>query len=214
MSTSCQENAFQGKDCSVSFNQVTFTKALNNSDSLTSVSDSCLKMQSGAKCDYFNNPDGKSKVSNAPLLLTEVNNQKPFTIVAKVTPQFSETYDAGALYIYENSDRWQKFAFEMDERGNTRIVTVRTLDTSDDNNHEIIRQPSVYMKISSDIQMIGFYYSLDGETWYLARLYKNEFPQAFWFGVSSQSPHGNGILTSFEELSITDVAIQNFRMGI
>lgn len=71
---------------------------------------------------------------------------------------------------------WLKFAFEADEKMNTRIVTVKTKDFSDDNNHDIVKSKSVFMKISSDTKCVGFYYSVDGKDWQLVRVFKNEYP--------------------------------------
>jgi regulation of enolase protein 1 (concanavalin A-like superfamily) len=97
-----------------------------------------LVLKSNAKCDNFNDPDGKLSNSTAPVLLTKIDNTKPFTFTAKVSPTFTDTYDAGAVYIYLNPKLWFKFAFERDERQRTRIVTVRTIETSDDNNHDVL----------------------------------------------------------------------------
>ena len=57
-----------------------------------------------------------------------------------------------------------------------RMVSVRTIGTSDDNNHDVVTSKSVYMKISSDTKTVGFYYSLDKKTWQLIRLFKNDYP--------------------------------------
>lgn len=173
-----------------------------------------IMVSSGAKTDFFNSPDGLARVSSAPLLLKEIDNTKPFTFVVKVKPEFKETYDAGAIYLFYNEELWQKFAFEMDERGVTRAVTVRTIGTSDDNNHDAIKQEDVYMKISSDTRNVGFYYSLDGQTWQLARLYRNDYPQRIYIALSSQSPLGNGINSQFTEIKLTDANIANFRSGL
>ena len=102
----------------------------------------------------------------------------------------------------------------MDENKNTRIVSVRTNQTSDDNNHSIIIQESVYLKISSDGIQVGFYYSLDKEIWNLARLYKNDYPADLYLGISTQSPMGEGNRTTFEELSLRETSIKDFRMGV
>ncbi|MGD0506895.1 MAG: hypothetical protein ABSA27_03815 [Terriglobales bacterium] len=37
---------------------------------------------------------------------------------------------------------WLKMAMEMDERQKTRMVSVRTIGTSDDNNHDVITEKS------------------------------------------------------------------------
>ena len=96
----------------------------------------------------------------------------------------------------------------------TRVVTVRTIGTSDDNNSEEVDNASVYMKISSDAKTIGFYYSLDKEKWQLVRLFKNDYPAELWVGLSTQSPKGIGTNTTFEECSLTQSSIKDFRMGI
>lgn len=195
------------QECNVAI----FTNSLN-SPNYTWENDT-ISISSGAKSDFFNSPDGTGQTSNAPLLLKTIDNTKPFTFIAKVQPEFAKTYDAGAIYLFYNTDLWQKFAFEMDERGLTRLVTVRTIGTSDDNNHDAITQKEVHMKISSDTKTIGFYYSLDGQQWQLAKLYRNEYPQNIYLALSSQSPLGDGIKTHFTEINLTDKSIENFRLG-
>jgi regulation of enolase protein 1 (concanavalin A-like superfamily) len=172
-----------------------------------------LVLKCKAKNDNFNDPDGKLSNSTAPVLLTKIDNSKPFTFIAKVTPSFIDMYDAGTMYIYLNSKQWFKFAFERDERKRTRIVTVRTIETSDDNNHDAVDSASVFMKMSSDTKTIGFYYSLDKENWQLVRLFRNEYPTETWIGLSTQSPIGNGTSATFEECSLTQSSIKDFRMG-
>ncbi|HEU4654567.1 MAG TPA: DUF1349 domain-containing protein [Steroidobacteraceae bacterium] len=192
---------------------VTFTVALNQAEKSVAISNGRLTLSSAAKRDNFRDPDGKLSSNTAPMLLTEVDNAKPFTFSAKVTPKFKSTYDAGALYVWVRDDLWFKFAMERDERGRTRIVTVRTNDTSDDNNHDVVTAPSVFMKISSDAKTIAFYYSLDNKQWQLVRLFKNEYPTQLWLGVSSQSPTGDGNSTMFDNVTLTRTSVSDFRMG-
>jgi len=213
--SSCKEfTPDQGEKCSIKISDIEFTKSLNKANETTTVEKEKLVIRSDAKRDNFNEPDGSLSNNTAPVLLTKVDNTKPFTVISKVTPTFLETYDAGALYVYINSKRWVKYAFERDERKLTRIVTVRTIDTSDDNNHDVIDSTSVYMKISSDVKTIGYYYSLDKEKWQLVRLYKNDYPSEIWIGLSAQSPLGNGTSVTFEDCSLTKIAVKDFRMGI
>ena len=105
-------------------------------------------------------------------------------------------------------------AMEMDERHTTRMVTVRTIGTSDDNNHDVVDAKSVHMKISSDTKTVGFYYSLDTQSWQLIRLFKNDYPASIWVGISTQCPLGEGTSAVFEELSLTNESISDFRLGI
>lgn len=194
-------------ECSVGI----FTKSINNPK--VTIEGDTLTISSGAKSDFFNDPKG-DKFATAPLLIKEMDNTKPFTFTAKVKPSFANTYDAGTIYLFVNNDLWQKFAFEMDERGLTRLVTVRTIGTSDDNNHDAITNPDVYMKVSSDTKTVGFYYSIDGEQWQLVRLYRNDYPSKIYLALSSQSPLGEGIDTKFTDIKLSESAISDFRLGL
>lgn len=211
----CTDNPIEkGEACAISVSGLEFTKSLNGAKSQATVEGSKLVLKSQAKSDYFNEPDGKLSYSTAPLLLTKIDNSQPFTFTAKVTPAFVDTYDAGAMYVFLHKNWWFKFAFERDELRRTRAVTVRTIGTSDDNNHDVIDSTSVYMKISSDTKTIGFYYSLDQKAWQLVRLFQNDYPRETWIGVSTQSPIGNGTSATFEAFSLTKKSIKDFRMGI
>lgn len=199
--------------CHIALPGITFTRSLNGAAADAKVSGGKLTLTSKAKRDNFRDPDGKLSNNTAPVLLTEVDNKKPFTLTAKITPTFGKTYDAGTLYIWVKDDLWLKLAMELDERNKTRMVSVRTTGTSDDNDHEVVTAKSVYMKISSDTTTIGFYYSLDKKSWQLIRLFKNEYPSKLWVGISTQSPIGNGTSAVFEDISLTQQSISNFRLG-
>lgn len=201
------------KACHITLPGITFTRSLNGAADHARVSDGKLTLASEAKRDNFRDPDGKLSNNTAPLLLTEVDNTKPFTLTAKITPTFLKTYDAGTLYIWVKDDLWLKMAMEMDERGQHRMVTVRTNGTSDDNDHDVITAKSIYMKISSNTKSVGFYYSLDKKTWQFVRLFKNDYPVSIWVGVSTQSPLGNGTSAVFEDVTLTHQSITDFRLG-
>ena len=108
---------------------------------------------------------------------------------------------------------YQKFCFEQDERGKHRVVTVRTIGTSDDNNHEVITQDFIYYKISSDTKTIASYYSLDGDEWQLVRLYRNSYPKDLKVGISSMAPQKDICISEFSELILSTETVDDFRMG-
>lgn len=192
---------------------VTFTRALNGAEDGMAVSADVLTLTSPAKRDNFRDPDGKLSSDTAPALLTRVDNTRPFTMVTRVTPTFRDVYDAGALYIWVRNDLWLKMAFELDERRRSRMVTVRTTGTSDDNNHDVVTAKGVFMKMSSDTKTIGFYYSLDQQSWQLIRLFRNDYPADIWLGISAQSPVGRGMEARFDSMSLTQSSIADFRLG-
>lgn len=207
----------KGSAIDVKLSNIHFTKGINNAEKLIELdANEKLIFKAGEKSDYFSDPDGKLSNTTAPMLLSKVDNTKPFTLTAKVTPQFTETglYNAGVLYIYVNDGLYQKFCFEQDERGNHRIVTVRTMGTSDDNNHDVVKEPTVYMKISSDTKTIASYYSLDKKNWQMVRLYKNNYPKEIWAGISTQCPVEKGTQSIFEEISLEEKSVSDFRLGI
>ena len=201
------------EDISVSFAGIEFSKAVNNAGEYCKIDSGQLQMNGVPKTNYFISPDGTRNEASAPILLTEIDNKQPFTFTTKLTNAIDSMYDAGTVYLYVNNSDWLKFAFERDEKGRNRVVTVRTKDSSDDNNHDILLQSSVYMKISSDTKQLGFYYSLDGTDWNLARLYRNDYPEKLWIGVSSQSPRGTGNIAYFENMSLTQTNVTSFRLG-
>ena len=212
------DSAFvNGSPCDIKLSSIHFTKAVNGADTLikTEANEKVI-FKAGEKSDYFSDPDGKLSNTTAPMLLSEVDNTKPFTLTAKVTPEFTEKglYNAGVLYIYVNDSFYQKFCFEQDERGNHRVVTVRTMGTSDDNNHDIVKQPFVYMKISSDTKTVASYYSLDKKNWQMVRLYKNNYPKKIWMGISTQCPVDKGTQSIFEEINLEEKSVSDFRLGI
>jgi regulation of enolase protein 1 (concanavalin A-like superfamily) len=181
----------------------------------TEIKDGKISMTAGKETDFFIEPGlPPYEKANAPLLLKQVDNTKPFTFSCKTTPVHQVKYDAGMAFIYVNDKNWLKFAFEADERMHKRLVTVKTRDFSDDNNHDAIQSESVFLKISSDTKVVGFYYSTDGNTWQLVRVFKNEYPAQIYVGIGTQSPAGNGNHSEFEQVTFTGESVKDFRMGI
>lgn len=212
------DSAFvRGSSCDIKLDKIKFTKSINGADTLAKVDEKKnIQFHVGEKKDYFSDPNNKLSNNTAPILLSKIDNTKPFTLTAKVSPKFTETglYNAGVLYLYVHDNFYQKFCFEQDERGNHRIVTVRTIGTSDDNNHDIVQGKTVYMKISSDTQTVASYYSLDNKTWQMVRLYKNNYPAELWGGISAQCPVDKGTTSYFEAISLEQKSVKDFRLGI
>ncbi len=202
------------EECRIELPGITFTRSLNGAAARATVEGGRITLASEARRDNFIDPDGKRSNNTAPLLLAEVDNTQPFTLTAAVTPTFLKTYDAGTLYVYVKADLWLKMAMEMDERGKTRMVTVRTIGTSDDNNHDVVEAKSVHMKIASDATTVGFYYSLDGKSWQLIRLFRNDYGARIWVGISTQCPLGEGTSAAYEDITLTGQSISDFRLGI
>ena len=195
-------------DCKISAGNITFTNAINGAEN-------CVKLLDDGALEFFSDPNGKLSNTTLPILLVPVENTKPFTLIAKVTPEFTTEglYNAADLFVYSCDSLWQKLAFEQDEYGNHRIVTVRTQGTSDDNNHDKLDVSSVYLKISSDTKTIASYYSIDKKRWNMVRLYKNCYPKNIYLGISSQCPQKGSCTSRFEEISLSHDNVSDFRLG-
>ena len=192
------------KDCDITINGIHFTKAINGGDKLVSESAGVVTVKANPNADFFIDPNEKISQDDAGILLTEIDNTKPFTFKGKVT----------SFFVYANDTLWQKLCFEQGDHGEHRIVSVRTVGTSDDNNHDVIDSAkSVYFKISSDTQSIASYFSLDGQEWQMVRIYKNNYPQQLYLGICSQAPQAEECVSTFEELSLTTDNVDDFRMG-
>lgn len=201
--------------CPLTIGGISFTHSLNGAEALVSETDGVVTFAAQPHTDYFRDPDG-TVLDNAAILFKEIDNTRPFTFQARLTPGFTEKgmYNAAALYVFSSPVLWQKFAFEQDERGLHRVVSVRTMDTSDDNNHQAIPDStSLWYKISSDGQRMGFFYSLDGELWQMVRLYRNNYPEKVYLGISSQAPGEDACVSHFDKLSLSEGVVSSFRLG-
>ena len=207
----------QMAECEIKVGDVTFTRSINGADTCVSLlADGALEFHCREGLDFFCDPnEGKLSNNTLPVLLIPTDNTKPFTLTAKVTPEFTAEglYNAADLFVYVNDTLWQKLAFEQDEYGNHRIVSVRTQGTSDDNNHDRIDAKSVYMKISSDTRTIASYYSLDKKEWHMVRLYRNYYPDSIYLGISSQCPQRGGCTSRIEDVTLSHDNAGDFRMG-
>lgn len=202
-------------NCDIRFDGVAFTKSINDGDSLVNITDSVMTFDCPQGRDIFNDPNGKLPVLTAPAVFAEVDNTKPFTVSVKVQPEFTPdgTYNAGDILVVASDSLYQKLCFEQDERGAHRVVSVRTVGTSDDNNHDVITRDYVFLKISSDTQTIASYYSIDGLDWQLVRLYRNNYPDVIMVGLSSQAPVKGSCQTTFTDLRLEQNSVSDFRMG-
>lgn len=210
------EPAFRIEDCDVKLGGIHFTKMVNGADKQVCPTDTAIRFIAPEGTDLFIDPnEGKLTKATAKILLTEIDNSKPFTFSGRLKPGFTENglYNAANLMIVANDTLWQKLCFEQDERGKHRVVTVRTVGTSDDNNHEVIEQDNIYYKISSDTHTIASYYSLDGKEWQMVRLYKNDYPKELFIGICSQAPVHGECVSEFSELSLSTDNVSDFRLG-
>lgn len=206
-----------GKDCTLLFDGVAFTRALNNADQFASQDghEKSLRFKADAGQDYFCGSDEKDTRATAPILLRQVENTRPFTLTARVTPRFSRegAGSAGALYIYANPRFWQKLAFGQDEEGNHRVMSMRTVGKSDDCYHDIVHQQAVYLRVHSDTRNVALYYSSNKREWNLVRIYPNNFPKQVYVGLGNQCPSDTTSYCDFDDLTLNSETFSDLRKG-
>lgn len=187
-------------------------------ESEVNISEHNISILAPAKTDFFNSPVQENglfprAISNAPILLTELEGD--FTFRVKVKPVFRDFADAAAVMIYENENIWAKFAYEKSDMpgGFPAIVSVVTNRISDDANALSLNQESVYLQVARVGDTFAFHYSTDNETYVMARLFTLPVGKSFWVGLESQAPVGEAKNHEFSELEITNNSIENLRRG-
>ena len=170
-----------------------------------------------AYTDWFNNPvpeDGviTAPVANAPFLYTEVTGD--FVFRAKVRPNFRTVYDVCALMVIQDEKLWTKAAFEKSDFGTTAAVCVVTNGVSDDANGCNIDQEEVWLQIVRVGDVFCTHYSLDGETFYMVRLFHLPVEKTVKVGVEAQSPAGEGGMRFYSHISLENRTVANLRAGV
>lgn len=69
---------------------VLFSQSMNIGNETIQAAENALLMTADEQTDLFCDPKGIATNISAPLLMTEVDNTKPFTFTVKVQPQFTE----------------------------------------------------------------------------------------------------------------------------
>lgn len=169
------------------------------------------------KTDWFNNPVPENgvlsaPVANAPFFYTDVTGD--FVFRAKVRPNFKTVYDACALMVIQDEKVWAKAAFEKSDFGTTAAVCVVTNGVSDDANGCNIAQDEVWLQIVRVGDVFCTHYSLDGETFYMVRLFHLPVEKTVKVGIEAQSPAGEGGLRFYSEISLENRTVKNLRAGV
>ena len=98
------EPAFQIQDCDVKLGGIHFTKMVNGADKQVSQTDAVIHFIAPEGTDLFIDPnDGKLTKSTAKILLTAVDNTKPFTFSGRLKPGFTgqRIFPVGKQWLQE-----------------------------------------------------------------------------------------------------------------
>lgn len=162
--------------------------------------------------DYFQDPAGVMQKDDAPYLWTEANGD--FVAQAHIQPTFTSMYDAGALLARQDAKHWAKLCFEKTDLNTTAAVSVVTRETSDDANGVNLSMPDLWLQIARAGDVFGMHYALDGQNWFMVRLFRLELPQTIQVGLVAQSPVGPGTRIDWLSFSLETKTLQNIRAGV
>ena len=167
-------------------------------------------MTAGKGTNLFNSPSGYFKCCDFPFYGTEVTGD--FIMTCRIVPAFSTMYDLGCLVVWENEDKWIKFAYELTDSGEPAIVSIQTDEYSDDCNGPLM-EGACWFRISRKDNVFALHYSQDKECWKLARIFRMEMNEKIAIGISAQCPSGEGVTMEFGGLEVTEYYFDNQRMG-
>ena len=96
----------------------------------------------------------------------------------------------------------------------TAVVSVVTKVHSDDANGVNVSQDAIWLQAVRVNNYFAFHYSLDGETYYMTRLFYMPTREPLMVGLVAQSPTGQGGPRFFSHLSSEKKTVENLRKGV
>lgn len=137
-----------------------------------------------------------------------------FTIKAKVTTLGSSAFDAAFLMVWQDNRKWIKIAVELgvDEKS-YNAVSVITDKWSDDANGELLSANNCWLRITRKNNFFGLHYSTDGSVWRFVRAFGMDMNKSIAMGFGIQAPKGDNCKGIIEELSVSNIPVENFRNG-
>lgn len=177
------------------------------------VSDGVLALTSGAKSDLFIDPAGEEGARPDAGRLTGLPGDRDFTLAARVTVEFGNVFDAGAMLLYLSERRWAKLCYEMSPQRRPMVVTVVTRGTSDDCNSFETAGALIWLRITRSGRAWAFHASENGTLWRLVRYFTLGEASGARVGFLAQSPLGSGCTAVFDSITYTPTAPADLRDG-
>jgi regulation of enolase protein 1 (concanavalin A-like superfamily) len=171
-----------------------------------------LTITSPPRTDLFVDPGGGQESRNMPRLAGSVRGDFQFS--ARVTAGHKATFDAGALLLWADDDRWAKLAFELSADGLARVVSVVTRGLSDDCDSFVVLDGHIWLRISRIGPMFALHASTDGTEWTFVRQFAlGQLTADVAVGFSAQSPTGEGCTATFDDIRFTPDPPADLRDG-
>jgi uncharacterized protein len=172
-----------------------------------------LTVRAAGHTDMFHDPAGTDRTVNAPRLLG-LPPDGDFQLSARLSVQFGQTYDAGALLIWAGETHWAKLCFEYSPQGEGMAVSVITRDVSDDaNGFTVPTGQSLWLRISRLGPAWAFHAHAEGQPWSFVRHFALGGPVPVTVGFEAQSPLGEGCTVTFDEITFSGTSLADLRSG-
>jgi uncharacterized protein len=172
-----------------------------------------VAVAAAARTDAFADPAGAKPVLNVACALASAPSDR-WQFVAKVTVDFHATYDAGALLIWSDNRHFAKLCFEYSPQGEAMVVSVVTRGVSDDANAWTVDGDTVWLRISKVAdEAYAFHSGGDGRRWELVRSFALAGGRPMRYGISAQSPTGDGCAVRFETITLFEAPLADLRDG-
>jgi regulation of enolase protein 1 (concanavalin A-like superfamily) len=174
--------------------------------------------QAPAHTDLYVDPGGAGSSDAESLLNAATLLGAPptgdFQLSTRVSVDFGAQYDAGVLLVWIDERHWAKFCFELSPAAEPMVVSVVTRDVSDDANAFVVRDQSVWLRMSRVDHVYAFHASTDGRTWRLIRVFMIDTAVGgHMIGFEAQSPTGDGCVATFDHIRFTSKRLGDLRDG-
>jgi len=171
-----------------------------------------------AHTDFYINPGGVDSADAESLLnAATVLGTAPagdFQLSAKVTVDFRSKFDAGVLLLWLDEKNWAKLCFEFSPAAEPMVVSVVNQGVSDDANAFVVGDRSVWLRVSRIDHVYAYHASTDGQRWQFVRAFTlGDAVSEHAIGFEAQSPTGDGVVVTFDEIRFTDRRLMELRDG-
>lgn len=137
-----------------------------------------------------------------------------FQFSARVTVDFTATYDAGVLLLWVDERHWGKLCFEFSPDSEPMIVSVVARGVADDANAFVVDTRTVWLRVSRIDHAFAYHASVDGRTWRMVRYFTVDgAATATTIGLEAQSPTGDGCRVTFDDIRFTRDRLADLRDG-
>jgi regulation of enolase protein 1 (concanavalin A-like superfamily) len=182
------------------------------------IEDDSLKVFALPHSDIYINPAGKNSTDAASLMnastLLGIPPSGDFQFSAKVTVDFKSQFDAGVLMIWVDELNWVKFCFEYSPDGTPMVVSVVTINFSDDANSFTVNGNSIWYRITRRDNVYALHAAIDGTEWLLIRVFTlGPEIERHKLGFAAQSPTGEGCNILFNEVNFSQTRLEELRDG-